>query len=219
MTDTPSCVKCRRVLWTSELEAGRWACERCETDTAQRLRALPALFKRVNTLAALMKGSSPGGIGSPNREAPAPLKIGVVSLTAKGGVVTELQAIEDSWRQTLGWPMGRTRHHTDIDGAVAFLTNNLRWACERYEEIADDLKKIANLHGQLSSIDTGQRPPRRFEVYCSTTKCGGIMRVTLDTERATCRDCDTEYGKLELGRLDSEFGPNPNKPTEGSVAA
>ncbi|MET8404473.1 hypothetical protein [Streptomyces sp900116325] len=211
VNETAVCVRCRRILWTTELEAGRWACERCEIDTAQKLRALPAVFKRVNQLAALMKGSTTGGIGSPNREAPAPLKIGVLNLTAKGGVVTELQAIEDAWRQTLGWSMGSTRHHADIDGVTTFLTNNLRWACERYEEVADDLKKISSLHGQLSGIDTGVRAPKRFAVYCDTADCGGSMKVTLFTERAACHDCGTEFSKVELGHLDSEYGPNPNR--------
>lgn len=206
MTDTaPACVKCRRALWVTELEAGRWACARCEADTAQHLRDLPHLFRRINQMSALMKGSSPGGIGSPNREAPAPLKIGVLNLTAKGGVVTQLQAIEDSWRQTLGWSMGATRHHTDIGGVTSFLTSNLRWACERYEEIGDDLKTIANLHGQLTSIDTGTPPPKRFEVYCSTDDCHGVMRITLNTMYATCHQCGTEYEGAELRDLPNQY--------------
>ncbi|GAA2803298.1 IBR domain-containing protein [Streptomyces showdoensis] len=208
----PACVKCHRPLWAAEIEAGRWACERCEADTAQHLRALPALYRRVNSLAALTKGSpTDAAIGSPNREAPAPLKIDVLSLTTTGGVVTELQTIEDAWRQTLGWPAGRTRHHTDIDGAVTFLINNLRWACERYEEVGQDLRLIAQLHAQLTSIDTGTPPPKTFTVYCSTEDCGGGMRVTLSTRHATCHDCGTAYSKTELGSLDSQYGPNPNK--------
>lgn len=211
MNDTPRCTACNRALWTTELAAGRWVCERCEADTAQQLRNLPALFRRISSLAALMKGSSPGGIGSPNREAPAPLKIGVLNLTANGGVVTQLQAIEDSWRAALGWSMGATRHHTDIDGVTSFLTSNLRWACERYDEIADDLKKIRSLHGQLSGIDTGAPPPKRFAVYCGTDDCDGQMRISLDTEHATCPDCRTRYSKRELGDLDSQYGPNPTR--------
>ena len=209
--DTAVCVKCRRALWVTELEAGRWACARCESDTAQHLRDLPHLFRRVDQLSSLMKGSSPGGIGSPNREAPAPLKIGVLNLTAKGGVVTQLQAIEDAWRQTLGWSMGPTRHHSDIAGVTSFLTNNLRWACERYEEIGDDLKKIASLHGQLSGIDTGERPPKRFDIYCSTTDCAGVMRITLNSTHATCHDCGTEYEGAELRELDNQYGRQTGK--------
>ena len=212
MSETsPACVKCRRALWVTELEAGRWACDRCETDAAQQLRDLPHMFRRISTLAALMKGSSPGGIGSPNREAPAPLKIGVLNLTVKGGVVTQLQAIEDAWRQALGWSMGATRHHADIAGVAAFLTNNLRWACERYEEIGDDLKKISTLHEQLTSIDTGTPPPKRFKVYCDTADCDGEMLISLNTEHATCRECSVEYSGPALREIDSQYGPNPRK--------
>lgn len=209
--DTPRCTNCRRALWTTELEAGRWVCERCEHTAFEQLRAMPALFRRVDTLAALMKGSSAGGIGSPNREAPAPLKIGVLNLTAKGGVVTQLQAIEDDWRKVRARPMGPTRHHSDIDGVTEFLTINVRWACERYEEVADDLRTIARLHGQLSGIDTGAPPPKRFAVYCAAKDCNGTLKITLDTEHATCPDCRTAYSKAKLGRLDSQYGPNPNR--------
>ena len=207
-----ACVKCRRTLWNSELEAGRWACGRCETEAAQRLRALPSLFRRISHLSALMKGATAGGgIGSPNREAPAPLKIHVLSLTTTGGVVTELQTIEDSWRQTLGWTVGATRHHTDIDGATTFLTRNLRWACERYEEVGQDLRLIGTLHGQLTSIDTGTPPPKMFEVYCNTDNCDGAMLVNLNTEYATCRTCGTGYDKNQFRRLNSQYGPNPSR--------
>ncbi|MFD7609683.1 hypothetical protein [Streptomyces sp. NPDC059828] len=208
---TTACAKCRANLWDDEIAAGRRACCRCERTAFDQLRALPALFRRIDQTSALIKGSGIGVIGSPNRDAPAPVKIGVLSLTVNGGVVTQLQAIEDSWRAALAWSMGASRHPSDIDGATTFLSNNVRWACENYDEIADDLKKIGSLHGQLSSIDTGTPPPKRFEVYCDTTDCGGVMRVTINTERATCPDCDTEYGKTEIGFLDSQYGPNPNK--------
>lgn len=205
MIDTPACVKCRRALWVTELKAGRWACERCEAETVQHLIDLPHVFRRISQLSALMKGSSPGGIGSPNREAPAPLKIGTLNLTAKGGVVTQLQAIEDAWRQSLGWSMGPTRHHTDIAGVTSFLTSNVRWACERYDEVGDDLKKIGNLHRQLTGIDTGTPPPKRFEVYCKTDECTGVMRISLDTRYATCHACGAEYEGAELRHLDNQY--------------
>lgn len=199
--DTPRCTCCRRALWTTELDAGRWACERCEQGAFQQLRDLPHLFRRIDTLAALMKGSSEGGIGSPNREAPAPVRLAVLSLTANGGVVTQLQAIEDDWRKVRARPMGPTRHHSDIDGVVEFLTINLRWACERYEEIADDLKTIGHLHARLSGLDTGQPAPRTFPAPCGTDGCGGEMRVTLRTAHATCPQCGTHYDKPGIAAL------------------
>lgn len=197
----PACVHCHATLWTAELAAGRWACERCELHAFQQLRGLPALFRRVNSLATLMKGSSGDHIGSPNREAPAPLKIGVLSLTANGGVVTTLQAIEDSWRMVRRRPMGPTRHCSDIDGAVEYLTINLRWACERYEEIGHDLTTIARLDRQLSGLDTGEPAHRTFPVPCTADQCGTQMRITLVTARTVCPGCGTRYNKTDIGRI------------------
>lgn len=202
------CVKCQRPLWTDELAAGCWACRRCEETTAEHLRALPALFRQASLLSALMKGSrADAGIGSSTGSA-APLKIGVLSLTAKGGAVTLLQDIEDSWRRILAWSMGETRHHTDIDGVTKFLTNNLRWACENYPEIGQDLSTIERLRGALHSVDTGERGPRRFDVLCATEHCTGRMNININTPAATCTECGIDYDRDALMRLDSQYGAN-----------
>lgn len=100
----PTCTapNCRRQLWVSE--TGRQACRPCEDQTVKRLTELPALFIRLNETAALMRGArQPGGAPSGSRTPPIPLRLEVLALTANGGVVTRLQAIEDSWRQALGW--------------------------------------------------------------------------------------------------------------------
>lgn len=107
--------------------------------------------------------------------------------------------------------MGATRRYSDIDGVTSFLTNNLRWACERYSEVGDDLRLLDRLHGQLSSIDTGTPPPKLFTVYCATHDCDGAIRVNLNTEYAVCRTCNTGYEKAQLGHLDSQYGPNPSQ--------
>ena len=221
-TAAPCCTACRTPLWDTELAAGRWVCERCEHTAFEQLRAMPNLFRRVDTLAALMKGSSPGGIGAPTREAPAPVRLAVLNQTGPGGIVTRLQSgIEDAWRRALGWQPGPNRHHADIDGVTTFLINNLPWACERYDEIAHDLKTIASIHGTLKSLDTGERAPRKFAAYCSTDQCGGEMRITLWTTRATCPDCDTDYDKAALAGLRTELDPDPaaETPVEHEPAA
>jgi hypothetical protein len=208
MDTATNCVKCRRALWTDELAAGCRACRRCEETTAEHLRALPALFKQASLLSSLMKGShADSGIGSSTGSA-APLKIGVLNLTAKGGAVTLLQDAEDSWRRALGWSMGKTRHHTDINGVTTFLINNLRWACENYDEVGQDLKTIERLRGALHSVDTGERGPRRFDVLCATEDCPGRMTININTPAAACPDCGTDYDRDALMRLDSQYGAN-----------
>jgi hypothetical protein len=101
----PVCVtpRCNRQLWANE--AGRWACRPCEDFTAARIAELPSLFRQMNTTAALMRGASRIGSGSSgSKTPPIPVRLEVLALVGPGGVAARLQAIEDAWRQALGWP-------------------------------------------------------------------------------------------------------------------
>lgn len=90
-------------LWAEELD--RLVCRPCEDQTRRRLTELPALFAKLDRTAMLMKGASPGGTPTAGtRTAPIPPRLDVLNLTSPGGIPARLQAIEDSWRQALGWP-------------------------------------------------------------------------------------------------------------------
>jgi hypothetical protein len=211
VTDAHVCASCHANLWDTELAAGRRACYRCEDQAAEQLHAIRGIFKRLDSLDALTKVTA--GSDSPrgaSREAPAPLRIAILNQTGPGGVVTQLQSgIEDSWRKTLGWTVAPTRRHSDIDGITVFLINNLPWACERYDEIADDLKTIATIHSTLNGLETGERRPRSFAAYCNTEDCGGQMWITVKSSRATCSTCGTRYEKADIGGLRTELDPDP----------
>lgn len=210
LDDAPAtaCTRCRAALWDTELAAGRWACGRCEQTGFDQLRALPALFRRIDQTSALIKGRSGDLVAGTGSGSKPPLNLGILDLTCKGGVVEQLQAITDSWFLALRWQPGRTLRHDEIDEAVKPLINNIRWACENYSEIATDLKKISTLHGQLDRLDTGERPAHRIRVHCRTDDCHGRMVITMTTKWATCPDCGTEYDRDQLMRLDSDYGPN-----------
>ncbi|MCX4232031.1 hypothetical protein [Streptomyces ortus] len=108
----PVCVtpRCGRQLWVAE--AGRWACRPCEDVTAARIAELPGLFRQLDTTAALMRGARrPGGGSSGSRVPPIPPRLEVLALVGPGGVAARLQAIEDAWRQALGWPTPPTVEH------------------------------------------------------------------------------------------------------------
>ncbi|MFF8299558.1 hypothetical protein ACF07M_29920 [Streptomyces globisporus] len=105
----PVCVtpRCGRQLWVAE--AGRYACRPCEDLAAKHLAELGPLFRRLNETATLMRGARrPGGATTGSRTPPIPPRLEVLALTANGGVATRLQAIEDSWRQALGWETSPT---------------------------------------------------------------------------------------------------------------
>ena len=209
MTDFPTCTRCascRRRLYADEIAAGRYACVICESRTFEALRAIPALFDQINGISGLAKGTSPAIRSGGGREAPAPLRVSVLSDISDGGIVTELQAITDAWFTALDFDPGRKLRYDEIHDAVTPLINNLRWACEEYPEIAADITTITGIRGRLGSYTTGDRGPRKFTVYCSTDDCAGEMRVSLASSGSTCPDCETEYDKRELMQLESEFG-------------
>ncbi|MFE0651020.1 hypothetical protein ACFVZH_20765 [Streptomyces sp. NPDC059534] len=201
----PRCTSCRRRLYSEEIAAGRYACVICESRTFEALRAIPTLFDQINGLNGLIKGGSQAVRSSGGREAPAPLRVPVLSDISDGGVVTELQAIADAWFVALAFDPSRKLRYDEIGLAVHPLINNLRWACEEYPEIAADIKTITDIHGRLGNYTTGERGPRKFTVYCSTDDCAGEMRVSLASSGSTCPDCETDYHKRELMQLESEF--------------
>lgn len=105
----PVCVtpRCRRQLWVAE--AGRYACRPCEDQAAKHLAEIGPLFRRLTETGTLMRGARrPGGATTGSRTPPIPPRLEVLALTANGGVATRLQAIEDSWRQALGWETAPT---------------------------------------------------------------------------------------------------------------
>ncbi|MFC9268944.1 hypothetical protein ACFTXJ_14375 [Streptomyces zhihengii] len=105
----PTCTnpRCGRQLWTTEL--GRQVCRPCEDATTTRLRELPGLFQRLNTTATLMRGAQRGGGGNRgSKTPPIPPRLEVLALVAPGGIAARLQAIEDAWRQALGWTTAPT---------------------------------------------------------------------------------------------------------------
>ncbi|MFD5033632.1 hypothetical protein ACFWM0_24975 [Streptomyces sp. NPDC058405] len=192
----PACVHCHARLRDTELTARRWACLRCEAEAATHLRAIPGLFRRIDTLNTLVKGSSPSGLGGPRHEAPAPLRIAVLNVTGPGGAATQLYTIGNAWCDALGWPL--FERPSSVATEAAFLTTNLRWACERYPDVAEDLRAISRIHDTLSSLDTGERQPRRIAVQCP---CGTTLKITLSTPGARCPGCETQYGHAEVLQL------------------
>lgn len=210
----PVCVtpRCNRQLWANE--AGRWTCRPCEDATAARLAELPALFRRLDTTAALMRGARrSGGGGSGTKTPPIPPRLEVLSLVGPGGVAVRLQAIEDSWRQALGWGIearsdGRrvfAAWRTDPARAVPehakFLLNNLPWAVERYESIGQDIDELRKLHGEMKAIaDHEQRPGRVKIGLCPTLNdtgpCAAPLTARADSHRVHCGSCDSRWETL-----------------------
>jgi hypothetical protein len=197
----PVCVtpRCNRQLWVAE--ACRWACRPCEDRASQWIAELPGLFRQLDTTAALMKGASrPGAGSSGTRTAPIPPRLDVLSLVGPGGVAARLSAIEDSWRQALGWTVAPWRGSPAqaVPHLAGFLANNLLWACSSYEEVGQDIDDLRRLHGEMKAIVDDERRPGRVQIGNCPVRlddgpCWTPLTASAASHRVRCGGCNTRW--------------------------
>jgi DNA-directed RNA polymerase subunit RPC12/RpoP len=202
----PRCVACSKDLWADE--TNRWACRPCQDRTGKRLAELPGLFARVNSTAALVRGSRRGtGMPTGSRVPPIPANAEVLNLAAAGGVATRLQVIEDAWRQTLGWTVTPWRGNAgqSLPKQIEFLTNNLGWACERYEEVGQDIEEVRRLHAECTGALSPDSKPGRVRiglcpVVFDSGRCAAQLTATTANHKVRCPKCLTEWPDLGAWR-------------------
>lgn len=227
--DTPRCTHCQRLLFHHELD--RWACNLCEDRAREHLNALPSLYEQLGDALTPTTGNSDGSKVSVSRLAPLPVALAPLDLRAAGGMVSKLQAIEDNWRTVLGRPASprsdgvrlfaswRSNPGSDVPIHANFLVINLRWACERYEEVAYDLGVIRDLHNHAQTLITGQRESRVPIGHCPAVNentgqaCGEPLRVSPQALSICCRECGTQWDRGEWLRLGAQMRglPLPGK--------
>jgi hypothetical protein len=202
------CAHCARLLYTDELN--RYACRVCEDRAGEQLKALGTLYGQLASV--LQPGAAPSGGGrvTTSKAAPLPVALQPLSLRGPGGIVGELQVIEDAWRKALCWTVASWRGSIEetLPHVIKFLANNVGWACDAYEEIADDLRVISRLHGQATSAITGERDVRVPIGVCpiivdeSTGElCGAKIRMSPWAPVIRCTTCGTTWGKADWLRL------------------
>jgi hypothetical protein len=203
----PTCAACHRDLWESEYD--RKACRPCEEKAAGRLAELGPLFARLDTTAALVKGRRGAASGpSGTRTPPLPVDVTVLNLAAVGGVATRLQAVEDSWRQALGWSLGSdVRPLAKAVGAhLGFISNNLLWACSSYESVGDDLEEIRRLHSEATAALSPDPRPGRVKIgYCPVRcdngeRCRQPLTATAANHRIHCGGCGARWDDMDAWR-------------------
>ncbi|MEV6547979.1 hypothetical protein AB0M57_04625 [Streptomyces sp. NPDC051597] len=207
----PTCTACQKDLWVDEAEAGRLACRPCENRTAKRLTELPALFAELNRTATLMRGARRTGTAtSGSRTPPIPPRIEVLALTGPGGIAARLTAIEDSWRQALGWAIPVRHDHVrtfagwrldparDVPERARFLANNLLWACSSYDSISQDIDDIRRLHTEATTAISTERRPGPVKVgRCpaptESGACDTQLTANSGKEHICCGACGTQW--------------------------
>ncbi|MFM9810779.1 hypothetical protein ACKI1J_14870 [Streptomyces scabiei] len=212
--DWPTCVtpRCGRRLWVAE--ADRLACRPCEDATTTRITQLPALFQQLNTTAALTRGARrPGPGSSGSKTPPIPPRLDVLALVGPGGIAARLQAIEDSWRQALGWAheirsdgdrvfaTWRSDPARDVPDRARFLANNLLWACSSYESVGQDIEEIRRLHGECQALVQDERRPGRVKIGNCPVRdgdsvCWTPLTATAASHRVRCGSCGARWETL-----------------------
>ncbi|WP_030757273.1 hypothetical protein [Streptomyces sp. NRRL F-5135] len=199
----PTCAACGRELWNVEL--GRHACRPCEEKTAQRIAELPSLFQQLDTTAALMRGARRPDAGtSSSKTPPIPPRLDVLALVGPGGVATRLAAVEDAWRQALGWTVAPWRGSPAqaVPQLVEFLGNNLLWACSSYESVADDIEEIRRLHAECAALARDERRPGRVQIGNCPVRgddgepCWTPLTASGASHRVRCGGCGTRWETL-----------------------
>lgn len=198
----PVCTACGHDLWTNEVD--RQACRPCEDKTLTRLTELPALFRQLDTTAALIRGASrSSGGGSGSKTPPIPPRLEVLSLVGPGGVAARLSAVEDSWRQALGWTVAPWRGSPAqaVPQHVQFLANNLPWAADAYESVGQDIDDLRRLHGECKAIVNDERKPGRVQIGACPGRleaglCGQPLTASAASHRVHCPACGARWETL-----------------------
>jgi DNA-directed RNA polymerase subunit RPC12/RpoP len=198
----PTCLACGTDLWLSEL--GRLACRPCEEKTSVRIAELPALFRQLDTTAALMRGARrPGGGSSGSKTPPIPPRLEVLALVGPGGVAARLAAIEDAWRKSLGWTVAPWRGSPAqaVPQHATFLANNLPWACDAYESVGQDIDDLRRLHGECAAIVNDERRPGRVQIGACPGRyddglCGQPLTASAASHRVRCGNCGSRWETL-----------------------
>jgi hypothetical protein len=192
----PTCDPCGRELRHDELD--RRACRLCQERVDQALRQLPGpdgLYAQLAT--RLVPGRAGDGLAvSASRTAPLPLRLEPLSLMARGGVVTVLQAWQVDWHELLGWPHPRWQGdlQQQLDNAVKALRGNLDWAASSHPAFGDFTQEVTALVRQCERQITGERKQRPIAVLCADPCCGRVLYVTVSTPGLRC-GCGVQYGR------------------------
>lgn len=204
------CTNCPRLLHHSELS--RYTCRVCEDRAGEHLRSLASLYGRLADV--LTPGAAPANAGrvTTSKTPPLPVALQPLNLRGPGGIVSVLVGIEIRWLTANHFtlPGFRGSYEQELPVCIKVLVNQLPWACDEYEYVAEDLKLISGLHGQATSAITGERDIRVPLGTCPTVidttsgeLCGAKIQVSPWSPSIQCGQCKTRWGQgvdwLRLG--------------------
>lgn len=195
---TPACVCCGRPLHG---HTARTACHPCERRITERLTGIADYYTELPD--HLAPGRSGGNTIRALPGSRLPLNLSVINLLGPGGIADMLGKQEDAWRQALDWEPRKWRGNAaqTLPAVLAFLGNNLLWACTSYDYVDALDRELAQLYSESKAIITGER--RRIvrvgclAVYDDGSMCGEEMRIDVWAPSAKCGSCGARYTREE----------------------
>jgi hypothetical protein len=164
------------------------------------LEALPALYRALaDVLQPGRRGGGPVVSGTPGSRMPGG---DALDLRARGGI----EGVVGGWARDLcereNWTIpDYTSISAIVDWACHILAINLPMICDEHPAVKEMAAELRKTTAQAERLITGEKPPRRITVTCSTDQCHGTMHVTLDTPGARCPACGEQYGHAEVLQL------------------
>jgi len=192
-------------------ELDRVVCRVCEDRAREQLDQLLKWHAQLpaKLLPGAGRGDQTGRVTGATRSAPLPVVLGPLNLIGPGGMVAQLQTVEDDWRRALGWTVQPWRGSAaqTLPHVHRFLLNTLGWACSGYADVADDLAAVRRLHLQVDTVINGAKDPQVPIGTCPVMSqagvaCGERLRVSPFALRIQCPGCGTRWDRdqwLALG--------------------
>ena len=202
------CTNCPRLLHAEELH--RQVCRVCEDQAAKQLRELATLYGKLADVLAPGAAHSGGGRVTTSKTAPLPVALAPLDLRGPGGIVSVLVGIEIRWLEANDFttPGFRGSYEQELPLSVKVLINQLPWACDSFSAVAEDLGKIARIHGRADAAVSGERDVRVPLGTCPTVTdqasgelCGSKLRVSPWSTVIRCGLCNSQWGRDEWLRL------------------
>lgn len=208
----------------------KFACIKCETEVEEHLIGLGGQHGLYATLINMGSGafqvvaSGRSDRSASKVDAPAPLNVSAVSLTASGGVLTTLKFWVNTWHadpargfQPVTWPAVTLSQSVNgklirgqLDIAIDKLLASLSWATEYRSDFGpfrDDVTRLVNdCRRVIDPTDPESQPVPKVRVgHCPTVvdgvPCRHVLVVKLGAVSIRCPKCATTWPRAQWPQL------------------
>lgn len=213
------CACCSTPAKPRRATEGYRTCDACSDRIADALREIPAQYKTLTTVSALLPGVGEEGRRGPGFGSRSPIRLDVVVVTdwrtrwSEDDRVHNPLALLGKWADVVRGEVGEASPATaTIDTESALLIRRLDHAT-RQPWIAGLWREVRECRGQLRTIAGEPRP--RYVGLCpaipegQTEECGARLYVRQGTDTITCVKCREQWPRARWQVLGRAIGVLP----------